>query len=553
MRIPGWLVVMFGLGTFFLATMACSVLSYGFVRTAVIDAADQGLQVPSVVELVEYALNPPDAADAFGVASVDTSAPAPQASVFELQPTATPDPDAIQPTAPPVEPSPQTDTTDPDAAPVEPTATSSVGQISLSDFLAGGTTDETSQEVAGLSEEEQAILADLPAWQDVDRINILLMGTDERGDEQFEDRFRTDTMIVVQIDPIRRTMGLLSFPRDLWVRVPGFQPNKIAFANYLGDGSDLPGGGPALAKETIRENFGIRVDYFVQINFDVFLTVVDTIAPGGVELCVTENIRDTNYPDEGRGTITVEFTPGCQMLNAERLLQYARTRATQGGDFDRNRRQQETLTAVQRQLLSVDGLGSLIAGVPQVYNQLSGSYRTDLSVQQIMALANLVSQIPNENISSGQINALHVTPSRTQDGLDILIPNYIAITSLISETFDPEPNLTIADLRARAEQENATISVLNNTNVAGLAGRTQEWLTSQGVRVASVGNPPEIEDSVSTIILDYTGNTYTVRLLAEVMGLPQSAMRVGAGTNIQSSADVVILLGQDTVGIIGGE
>jgi hypothetical protein len=234
------------------------------------------------------------------------------------------------------------------------------------------------------------------------------------------------------------------------------------------------------------------------------------------------------------------------------LLQYARTRATQGGDYDRNRRQQEVLTAVQRQLLSVDGIASLVTSIPQVYNQLAGSYRTDLSIQQIMALANLVIQIPNENITSGQISALHVTPSRTQDGLDILIPNYIAITNLISETFDPQPNLSIADLRTRASQENATISVLNNTNVAGLAGRTQEWLTSQGINVESVGNPPEIEDAISTIILDYTGNTYTVRLLAQVMGLPQSAIRVGAGTNIQSGADVVILLGQDTVSIIGG-
>jgi LCP family protein required for cell wall assembly len=554
MRIPSWLVVIFSLGSFFVLTTLCSFVSYSFVRTAVIDASDQGVQIPSVVEFVEYMINPPDAENVFGIniAEVSTSTPIPR---FELQPTATPDPSAMQPTQPPV-----TDQTATDEAPTdEPTPSN---MISLTDFLSGNTTEETTDdpssepttdEPAGLSAEEQAIIDDLPAWQDLDRINILLMGTDERGDEQFEDRFRTDTMIVVQIDPIRKTMGVLSFPRDLWVRVPGFaQPNKITFANYLGDGSDLPGGGPALAMETIRENFGIRVDYFVQINFDVFLKVVDLIAPNGVELCVNEHILDTKYPDAGRGTITVEFNIGCQLVNAERLLQYARTRATYGGDFDRNRRQQEVLNALQKQLLSADGLGSMVASIPSVYNELAGSYRTDLDVRQLMALAGLVLQVPNENITYGQIGALQVEQGKTTDGLDILIPNNIAISRVIAETFDPQPNLSIGELRTLATQENASITILNNTDITGLAGRVQEWLTSQGIRVDSVGNVPEAAfDSSTTLILDYRGKTNSLRLLRDVMGLPVSAVRVGAGSQIQSSADIVILVGSDITQIIG--
>lgn len=544
MRIPSWLVVIFSLGSFFILTTICSVLSYSFVRTAVIDASEQGVQIPSVVEFVEYMINPPDAEDVFGIniAEVSTSTPIPR---FELQPTATPDPSVVEPTALPSEP-------------VIPTATPS-NQISLADYLSGNTDadpatepDSDTGEPTGLSPEELAILEDLPAWQDLDRINILLMGTDERGDEQFEDRFRTDTMIVVQIDPIRKTMGVLSFPRDLWVRIPGFsQPNKITLANYLGDGSDLPGGGPALAKETIRENFGIRLDYFIQINFDVFLKTVDLIAPNGVELCINEHILDSKYPDEARGTIVVEFEMGCQLLSAERLLQYARTRATYGGDFDRNRRQQEVLNALQKHLLSVDGLGSMVASIPSVYNELAGSYRTDLDVRQLMALAGLILQIPNENITYGQINTLHVQQSIV-DGLDVLIPNYIAISNVISETFDPRPNLSIGELRELAAQENASITILNNTDIFGLAGRVQEWMTSQGIRIDGVGNTPDATfDTASTLILDYTGKTNTVRLLRDVMGLQPSAVRVGAGSQFQSSADVLVILGQDAAQVIG--
>ncbi len=550
MRIPSWLVVIFSLGGFFVLTTLCSVVSYSFVRTAVIDAADQGVQIPSVVEFVEYMINPPDAEDVFGVqiADVMTSTPLPS---FELQPTTTPDPNAIQPTQPAI--------IDEQPTVAETPSPTPSNQISLTDFLGnssaddGEETDAPTTEPIGISPEEEALLAEIPAWQDLDRINILLMGTDERGDEQFEDRFRTDTMIIVQIDPIRKTMGVLSFPRDLWVRIPGFaQPNKITFANYLGDGSDLPGGGPALAMETIRENFGIRAEYFIQINFDVFLKVVDLIAPNGVELCVNEHILDTHYPDEGRGTIVVEFEIGCQLLNAERLLQYARTRATYGGDYDRNRRQQEVLNALQKHLLSADGLGSMIASIPSVYSELAGSYRTNLEMRQLMALAGLILQVPNENITYGQINALHVTPSRTADGLDILIPNNIAISSVISETFDPQPNLSIGELRTLAQQENASITILNNTDIFGLAGRAQEWMTSQGIHINSVGNTPDATfDTSATLILDYTGKPNTVRLLRDLMGLQPSAVRVGAGSQFQSSADVLVILGQDAAAIIG--
>lgn len=555
MRIPGWLIVITGLGAFAFMTLLCSFVSYSFVRTAVIDAADSGVAVPSVPDLVEYILNPPDASDVFGFASLEAEGEAPTAPRFELQPTPTPDPQAVAQAEEPADQS--ADEAPDDASADEDSAApsgSSTTQISLADYLAGITGDDdiSEEEALAMIEDDPALLAELPAWQDLDRINILLMGSDERGDEQFEDRFRTDTMMVAQIDPIRRTIGVLSFPRDLWVRIPGFQPNKIAFANYLGDSGDLPGGGPALAKETIRENFGIRVDYFVLVNFDVFTTIVDLIAPEGVELCITENIVDTNYPDEGRGTMTVEFAVGCQRLNGERLLQYARTRATEGGDFDRNRRQQEVLDAMQRHLLSARGLASLIGSVPGIYNELAGSYATDLNVEQIMALGQLVAQIPNDNIQFGAINALHVTPARNPDGLDILIPNYIAITGLISDTFDPQPNLSIGDLRARAEQENATISVLNNTDIMGLASRTGEWLTSQGVRVESIGNVSQINNPEATVILDYTGNTYTVRLLAALMDLPSTAIRVGAGSQIQSSADVVVLAGADADAIISG-
>jgi polyisoprenyl-teichoic acid--peptidoglycan teichoic acid transferase len=529
MRIPGWLLAFLSVGTLVFMTGLCSFLSYNVVRTAVIDAADNGVQVPSVAELVDYLIDPPEAGEVLGIEplTVPDTGSQPQVPEFQLQPTNTPDPIVLTQAATPV-------------LTAEATPGTSMTAIPLSEYLGG----------ANAAEPVAAVEA--PPWQGTDRINILLMAIDQRGDEIFEEAFRTDTMIVVQIDPIRRTAGVLSFPRDLWVRIPGFQSSKINNANYLGDNAELPGGGPALAMETMRENFGLRISYYVQFNFNVFLRIVDVIAPNGIEVCISEEIYDPKYPDGGRGTIIVEFQPGCQNLNAERLLQYARTRATQGGDFDRNRRQQEVIAAVQAHILSTGGVGNIIGSIPALYNELAGAYRTNLSVEQILALAGLVAEIGTDNVAYGSVNALHTSPDRNNEGLDILVPNYIAINEIISQTFDPQSDLSLADIRARAAEEDATVSVLNNTSISGLAGSTREWLVSQGVDVTSVGNVQEQNEAATTIILDYTGNTYTARLLAQVMGLPQSAIRPGAGSNIQVNTDLAVVVGADAEQIIGG-
>ena len=98
-------------------------------------------------------------------------------------------------------------------------------------------------------------------------------------------------MILVNIDPVRKTAGVLSIPRDLWVDIPGVGQGRINQAHREGDVINYPGGGgPALAMETVANNFGVRVDRYLVVNFDLFEKVVDIIAPEGVEVCPTERI-----------------------------------------------------------------------------------------------------------------------------------------------------------------------------------------------------------------------------------------------------------------------
>ncbi|MDX2076539.1 MAG: LCP family protein [bacterium] len=516
MRIPAWIFMLISLLSFGVMTVLCSVVSYSMVKQTVVDARANGVEFPSVVDLVNYFINPPDVADlgsniSQNVASFPT--PAPILDPFGALPTYTPFPTAT--------PEPGITFT--------PAPTATVGPTSTPDPLAG-----------------------IPTWSDPSRINILLMGIDQRSATGDVGPFRTDTMILVQIDPIRKRIGLLSIPRNLWVQIPGFQPNQITTANYLGDQSALPGGGPGLAMETIRRNFGVPVDRYIRINFDVFTTVVDLVSPQGTEICVTERIVDEKYPDDRFGTIKIEFLPGCQRLDAERLLQYARNRATQGGDFDRNRRQQEVLRALQDEVLSVGGITNFVGSIPELYTSLAGSYRTNLSLEEILSLARLVADIPRDNITFGAINEISVSFGKDENGLDILLPNWVQIRTVVQQTFDPPTNMTDADLVTRYQAEAAKIEVYNNTDIPGLAATTRDWLQAQGVVIQAIGstNPPANVPQIA--ILDYTGKPWTTKYLAQLMGLPETVIRPGAGGAIQTSADVIILIGSDVQAIIDG-
>ncbi len=379
-------------------------------------------------------------------------------------------------------------------------------------------------------------------WDDPRRFTVLLLGIDQRKAVEEDGPFRSDTLMVISVDPVRKTAGVLSIPRDLWVKIPGFNPGRINTANALGDSNAYPGGGPALASEAVRQTLGITIDKYVRINFDVFTTVVETLAPDGVEICIKEVIDDPYYPDAGYGFIHVHFDPGCQILNAEQLLQYARTRHTEGSDFDRARRQQEVLKAMQQKVLSVGGITNFIGQAPALWEELSGSFVTNLSLDEIISLGTLVTEIPRENIQFGVIDNLYVDLATTNTGNQVLIPKTGAIRFLIQQVFNPQNDLSLSDLKTRAEAEKASIVVFNNTDVAGLAGLTRDWLAGRGVSIEQIGNTPQPTNG-DTIIQVYTGKIYTGKYLAALMGIP--ADRVQPGADGLTNADIAILVGPD--------
>ena len=376
------------------------------------------------------------------------------------------------------------------------------------------------------------------------RTTVLLMGIDQRTGMEDEPAFRTDTMMLVTVDPAGNTAGMLSIPRDLWVTIPGFEGrDRINTANFKGDAFRLPGGGPALAMDTVAANLGIQVDHYVRINFTTFETLIDEI--GGIEIDVLQTIDDPRYPDCCDGYDPFYISAGRRQMDGSTALKYARTRATFGADFDRAARQQQVLLAVRDKVLSLEMLPTLIARAPKLYSALSGSYDTDLNLEEMVDLISLAKKIEREDIQSDVIDADYIMNEfTTAQGAQVVLLDARAFRPLREQMFynpAPQPQSTI-DPAALAVDEEATIEVQNGSARAGIAQSTADYLGENSFNVVSIGNADQFNYQ-ATIIYDYAGRYYTTRWLAEHFDVLPA--RIIDMSDPNSPVDVRIIIGQD--------
>ena len=249
-------------------------------------------------------------------------------------------------------------------------------------------------------------------WDGKSRVTMLLMGLDYRDWEAGEVP-RTDTMILLTLDPISNTAGMMSIPRDMWVNIPGFDYAKINTAYYLGEINHLPGGGPGLAVETVEQFLGVPINYYAQIDFNAFVLFIDEI--DGVKLEIKEPLTVSIIGSNKK----VNLEPGIVTLPGDIALAYARNRYTEGGDFDRSERQMQVIRAIRDRILSFDMLPKLVTRAPALYRDLSSGISTNMTLDEVIKLSWLAMQIPSENIKSVVIGAEQVEMSTSPDGLSI--------------------------------------------------------------------------------------------------------------------------------------
>lgn len=245
-------------------------------------------------------------------------------------------------------------------------------------------------------------------------VNILVMGTDARP---YRGDYRTDTLMVVSLDPRAGTATLFSVPRDLYVFIPGWRMERVNTAD--------PHGGAELAAETILYNFGIPIHYYARMNFAGFTSLIDSL--GGITVDVTDYLYD-----ECGGT-WYRYSPGPHTMDGFTALCYVRMRKG-SSDFDRLRRQQEVMQAIFRKVLTLDGLRK----VPDLYEQYLNTVETDIGLGQALALVPLAAQLSRD--ASG-ISRLSVDPTMATawrvpfSGAAVLLPDRVKIDAMLRAKF----------------------------------------------------------------------------------------------------------------------
>lgn len=247
---------------------------------------------------------------------------------------------------------------------------------------------------------------------DTDNIkSILLIGQDRREEQS---RQRSDSMILATLDKDQGTISLTSFMRDLYVSIPGYSSTRINAAYAYG--------GMELLDETLEENFGIKIDGNVEVDFEVFKVLVDKV--GGIDLELTQAEADyicgrdqsVLYPQPLRTDWNLQA--GVNHLDGEQALIHARNRSIGNSDYRRTERQQEVLKAAFAKVkdLGILDMGGLVKDVLPLVT-------TDLSLWDMTGYALDVIGMSVDDISSYRIPEDGSYTPQTINGMQVLVPD----------------------------------------------------------------------------------------------------------------------------------
>ena len=364
-----------------------------------------------------------------------------------------------------------------------------------------------------------------------EQVNIIVMGADYRKGQA---NWRTDTLIIISVNPRDMTIRMLSIPRDLWVYVPGYGEERVNVADYLGERMGVNQGHANMIRQTIEMNLGIPIHYYLRINFDAFEKIINTL--GGVTVQVDcplqETIRDGRSPT---GWSLFAVTPGIHHMDGWTALLLARSRKTTS-DFDRSRRQQAIMKGVWQGALGAD----VLRDGPRLYAILKDSVDTDLTLQNMLALGYVAVRIRPESIRSYFINSSMVQDWMTAGGAMVLLPVHPRIAEVVQEMFSfqpPNPSKKSVDNRAKVTVQDGVGSL----EQANLFGSQLRW---KGLKLIKV-EPAARSDYAQTVIVDYgtSANPQSLASLCQMTGVPPASVR--KEPNPTSPVDFLVILGRD--------
>lgn len=369
-------------------------------------------------------------------------------------------------------------------------------------------------------------------------VNILVMGIDHDLDEDDgllatdssastgeartvnDDSFsgRSDTILLVQIDPELKSVNVLSIPRDTQIEISNLGVTKINHANALG--------GPALAADVVSQTLnGIEIDRYVRVNTAAFRELVDLL--GGVEVNVPYEMR---YVDQTQG-LNIDLQPGLQVLTGDQAEQFARFRSDGYGDIGRVQRQQQLLRALRDRITNP----SVVAKIPQAIQLIQSHIDTNLTIEEILALANFATELEQDDFR------MVMLPGRFS-GADEYLASYWIL--------DPEGRDQVmqdyfhvgTSAVAQRSLRNLRIAVQNASGEPQLAGQVADYLLEQGFsNVYVVQDSPSLQTQTQIIV--QWGDLQGAARLEDILGVGQV---IPASTGDLGS-DLTIRVGEDWV------
>ncbi|MDY0086987.1 MAG: LCP family protein [Coriobacteriia bacterium] len=362
---------------------------------------------------------------------------------------------------------------------------------------------------------DEAVQVALTKKEPEQPFNLLLLGSDARLDEEAA---RADTIIVARVDPADHRVWMLSIPRDTRVEIPGHGVNKINAATAMG--------GPSLMIDTVEEYLGLPINHYMEVDFSGFQGIVD--AMGGIYIDVDVEINDAKAASHSPGRRARHIAPGYQLLDGEYALTYVRSRNFPDSDFTRMRHQQNFFKALAKQSSSWGNLLKL----PKMAKELSKYVVTDMSMSQVLDLAQAFKGVGTENIQAATLPGEWKSP---YVWVDEEMKNHLVSQMLAGGDIEAKdvPEVEKAP-------EDITVSVRNGAGISGVAAQAAARLQARGFQVEEVGNANQFVYEETLIV--YRDDESAAQTVASA--LPKGRLVPSRGM-YAFSTDVLVVVGSD--------
>ena len=334
-------------------------------------------------------------------------------------------------------------------------------------------------------------------------VNILVMGIDQGldvpEDEKVKDvlNSRSDTMLLVRLNPETHKTSILTIPRDTQVDIPGLGLNKINAANWKG--------GAELASQVVSQTLnGVPVDRYVRISTNAFKEIVDVV--GGVEIFVPKRMF---YVDQTQ-KLKIDLQPGLQTLNGEQAEGFVRFRKDNLGDIGRTQRQQMLLKALQRKFENP----LMIARLPQIFSVLQKHLDSNLSFGEMLALIQFGMQIKLNELQMVMLPGRFSTPDEFELSYWLMDPT---ATDRVLKSYFQVETPTDHEASVPAAVKDVKIVVQNASGIAGAADRMVSRLQELGFSNLVLSPEDWSEPLENTAVVPQWGNLEAAKSVEDVL------------------------------------